>query len=148
MVRQHALPVVLVAVVLFAGCFGGGGPAISDETTEPPTTTTPQPETTTTQTTTTEQRRPRVTREYPYGTEFLSVDRLGNQSRGNTSKEGFVAFGNLTDREQAVFEQALEADITFRPDDGKINPFGFNDRERPEYVRYEGTWYYVQVAIV
>lgn len=145
----RALPVfAVVALAITAGCLGGGtAPADTDTTDAPPTTTQTATETLTETTTTSERQR--TSMEYPYGTEFVSVDPLGNQSRGDVSKDGFAAFGNLTERRQTVFLQALEeGDQTFYPDGDRVNPFSYGDEDRPRYVRYEGTWYYVRVAIV
>lgn len=147
---RRSLPVVAVLVLtLTAGCLGGGTAPATDTPDGPPSTDTATDTPTATPPPTTTSERRRTTMEYPYGTEFVSVDPLDDQRRGNVSKQGFVAFGNLSEREQTVFLRALETgDRTFRPDSGRVNPFGFNDDDRPQFVRYEGTWYYVQVAIV
>jgi hypothetical protein len=148
---RRAFPaLVAVALVLAAGCLGGGtGPGDADTTDAPATTTAEADQLTPTEPPTTTSDRQRTTKQFPYGTEFVSVDPLANQSRGNVSKDGYVAFGTLTEREQTVFLQALEdGDQTFYPDGDRVNPFGFNDDDRPQFVRYEGTWYYVRVAVV
>lgn len=82
------------------------------------------------------------------GTQEVSVTRLENQSRHTEWPDNeTVAFENLSKRRQTVFQTALEnGSVTFAPDE--TNPFSFHNKSRPKVVRYDGTWYYVRVAIV
>jgi|APHM01.1.fsa_nt_gi hypothetical protein len=54
-----------------------------------------------------------------------------------------ASFANLTDAQQELFLQALECDCNI-----KQEVFRFNDKERIRYVEYNGSWYYLRVAIV
>ncbi|KAB1192559.1 hypothetical protein GJR96_03530 [Haloferax sp. MBLA0076] len=82
-----------------------------------------------------------------YGTEFVSVSPLENQSRDTEWPDNqSVHFENLSQSQQAVFLDALDKQVEVGPDEE--NPFVFNDETRPQVVRYEGTWYFVRVAIV
>lgn len=81
------------------------------------------------------------------GTQFVSLVRLENQSRHAAWPDNrTVAFGNLSERRQAVVREALDGQVAFGPDE--TNPFSYYDETRPRAVRYDGTWYYVRVAIV
>ena len=89
-----------------------------------------------------------TTMEYPYGTQFVSLMRVNASVAPPPSDPASVRFENLSEARQDTFRRALaEGDLTFRPDDGRANPFSFDD-DRPEYVRYEGQWYAVVVGIV
>ena len=82
------------------------------------------------------------------GTQFVSLDRYENQSRhAQWPDDRTVAFENLSEARQRVFENALRGgSVAFGPDES--NPFSYSDDDRPRAVRHEGVWYYVRVAIV
>lgn len=142
------LSLLVVGLVLFAGCSGVGGSDTAVESDDSMTTnatpeqtvdgTTPAVETTTEAT---EDTSPE------FGTEFVSVSPLQNQSQYTEWPDSqAVHFENLSESQQAVFLDALDGQVVFGPDEE--NPFAFSDRDRPEVVKYEGTWYLVRVAIV
>jgi hypothetical protein len=150
MFRPRAALAVLLCALALVGCTGapseasGGGPqenvsaTATDATTGTSTTTTT---TTTTPTTTTTDETP------PYGTQFISVERLENQSRYQAWPAGERAhFRNLSAERRETFRRALNDTVEVPPDEEAA--FDFNDKSRPRVVRYEGTWYYVRVAIV
>ncbi|NHN57502.1 MULTISPECIES: hypothetical protein [Halorussus] len=84
----------------------------------------------------------------PTGTQFVSVDRYENRSRhAQWPDRQTVVFEDLSESRQQVFEKALSGgSVEVAPDES--NPFSFHDDDRPRAVRYDGTWYYVRVAIV
>ena len=137
--------IFVLGVVLLAGCAGGGSDTPAEPDDSMTTKTTPETTTeiveTTAETTETDDGSP------DYGTEFVSVSQLENQSRYTEWPDNrSVHFENMTASRQAVFEDALDGQVEFGPDED--NPFGFNDESRPQVVKYEGTWYFVRVAIV
>ena len=84
----------------------------------------------------------------PAGTQEVTVSRLENQSQyAEWPDSETVRFGNLTEPRRITFRSAFEnRSVVFEPDED--NPFSFYDKDRPKVVRYEGTWYFVRVAIV
>ncbi|WP_396611840.1 hypothetical protein ACH9L7_00710 [Haloferax sp. S1W] len=138
-----ALQAVIVAgLILLAGCVSAGPPTAAppaSSTAQP--TTTPATSTPTTATTTTATS----TTGYSHGTQFVSVSKSGP---GNCSSEttNCATFENLTADQQQVFRNLLNASqIVVGPDE--TNPFDYQNESRPEFVNYEGTWYFVRVAI-
>lgn len=141
--RNRFTVVALVVLVAASGCTGLGAQSNPDATTTTTRTTTA---TTTAPTTT---AAPTTTDDTPaYGTEFVYVSKLENQSEYTEWPDNqSVHFQNLSDARQEAFLTAFEGDrAKFGPDEP--NPFAFNDKSRPRVVKYEGTWYYVRVAIV
>lgn len=136
--------IFVIGVVLLAGCTGVGGSETPVTPNDPMTTAEPTTETAET----TVETAATATDDSPgYGTEFVSVSPLENQSRHTEWPDNrSVHFENMTASRQAVFEDALDGQVEFGPEEE--NPFGFHDESRPEVVRYEGTWYFVRVAIV
>ncbi|KAB1197381.1 MULTISPECIES: hypothetical protein [Haloferax] len=135
---------LVLGVALLAGCTGLGGSETAVTPDDPMTTAEP---TTATAGTTAETTATTANDSPGYGTEFVSVSKLGNQSRYTEWPDNrSVHFENMTESRQTVFLDALDEQVEFGPEEE--NPFGFNDESRPEVVRYEGTWYFVRVAIV
>ena len=132
-----------LACLLVAGCIGGPVGTAESPGGEPTATTPASTNTPTTDST------PTSTADQPaFGTQFVSVERYENQSTGATwPADERSTFENLTDARRDVFLGALEeGQQRFGPDES--NPFDWNDGDRPVAVKYEGTWYYVRVAIV
>lgn len=77
------------------------------------------------------------------GDELVSVTQVNESTamRANASKR--ATFENLTDAQQAVFLEALRCDCNVEQD-----VFHFSNKSRVEYVRYDGTWYFVRVSVV
>lgn len=128
----------LVVLAVTAGCVStdaGQAPTVEETDTQGPTQT---------------DAPTLTTMEYPYGTQFVSVERVDASVAPPLSDAESVRFENLTRTRRETFLRALDADggLTFRPSDERSNPFGFGESDRPEYVRYEGTWYLVAVGIV
>lgn len=124
----------VVALLALAGCSAAPGTTASPTTDAVRATTgTTTAETTATTTTTSET--------VPFGTQFVSVE-PGPPSEG----EG-VAFENLSEPRREVFLRALQrGQLRFAPSEEP--PFSFHNESRPRYVRYNGVWYHVRVAIV
>ncbi|MFC7046955.1 hypothetical protein ACFQH6_17500 [Halobacteriaceae archaeon GCM10025711] len=120
-IRRTVLTLVTVGFVAVSGCLGGLPPGT------PTTTTDDMP---------------------AYGTEFVSVERLDNQNRYTEwPNDEAAVFADLSNSRQRVFRDALEnGTVEFSPSDP--NPFSSHNKERPKVVRYDGTWYYVRVAVV
>ncbi|WP_424007761.1 hypothetical protein [Haloferax denitrificans] len=136
----HCRACLVACVLLAAGCVGTPAPT--------GTTTTATTAAETTQTTTATAATTTTATDSPtYGTEFVSVSKLENQSRADEWPDNKTArFENLSEPRKEVFRDALDGRVTFGPDEE--NPFAFNDSDRPELVRYEGEWYFVRVAVV
>ncbi|NEU57926.1 hypothetical protein [Halorussus sp. MSC15.2] len=147
-------PLALAVLLVLAGCVGGapGG----DETRTTPTTDAADGTATTTSTATTtddpttspDPPSTRTDDAPPKGSQFVSVVAFENQSRhAQWPDNQTVAFEDLPADRQRVFEEALSGgSVEFGPDE--TAPFSFYDESRPRAVRYDGTWYYVRVAIV
>ena len=75
-----------------------------------------------------------------YGTQLVSVVEYDGRNASGT------AFGNLTEAQRRVFLRVVEGgQVRFGPDE--TTPFDYHDDDRPEFVKYEGNWYFVRVAI-
>ncbi|WP_411967788.1 hypothetical protein [Haloferax sp. YSSS75] len=139
--------ILVVTLVLLARCAGLGGSETVSEPSDPMTTKTTVVEATDPTETTVETTAMTADDSPMYGTEFVSVSKLENQSRYFEWPENqSVHFENLSESRQQVFVDALDGQVEFGQDEE--NPFGFNDENRPEVLKYEGTWYFVRVAIV
>jgi len=142
---RTATVLICAAALLLAGCAGapagGSAPgANTTETTTAATDTSPKTEaTTTTETTSTTT----TTADDPdYGDNLLSLSAVPNSTAENVSAEEKANFTELTSAQRDVFLEARR--------EGQVNQdvFRFNDEDRIEYVRYEGQWYFLRVAIV
>lgn len=144
--RRTVLVSVCIALLLALG--GCSGPEETrSETTTPTgaeTTVAPTTETTTVSDTSLTSTADRP----PAGTQEVTVSRLENQSRyAEWPDDETVRFESLTEPRRAAFRSALQnGSVAFAPD--VDCPFSFYDKDRPKVVRYDGTWYYVRVAIV
>ena len=137
--RTVLLTAFLVVNISLAGCA-----ALSGE--QPPTTdatTTPAPTTTTTTTTTTTETTPDTTGEPETGDNLLAVSAVDNDTVESVNASKKVDFSELNDTQQEVFLEAYECDCNVNQD-----VFTFNNKDRIEYVHYEGQWYYLRVTAV
>ncbi|WP_410766731.1 hypothetical protein [Haloferax sp. DFSO60] len=138
MPRRALQTILVVSFLLLAGCTSSA-PAAT-------TTTSPEPaaaQTATTTATTTTQ----TTTQYPdpYGMQYVSVDEISPSNCSN-DETTCATFENLTSDQQAVFRRAHnQSTVEFHPDE--TNPFDWNNASRPDFVNYEGEWYFVRVAI-
>ncbi|MFB6146552.1 MAG: hypothetical protein ABEJ08_02585 [Halobacteriaceae archaeon] len=149
--RSALVAAALAVLVLAAGCGAFTGTASPTTTTTPTTassTTAGTPARTTAPGTT--PAGPTTRQSPPKGTQIVSLVRLENQrSHTQWPDEQTVHIRNLSDRRRAVFRAAFppgNESVRFGPDER--NPFSYHDDDRPRAVRYDGTWYYVRVAIV
>lgn len=78
------------------------------------------------------------------GDQLLSVSELNESQAMQWNESRRAAFENLSAERQQVVEEALECDCNVELD----GEFDFNDRDRIEVVRYDGTYYFLRVAIV
>lgn len=147
MVEKSTLAVLSALLITLAGCSGIGAPnATTPQQTTSSTTTTTEASTTTTQTS---QRPDTTTRDTPEkGTQYVDVKQLDNQSRiQEVSDAKKTGFENLSNPRRTVFLDALRnGTVTFNRSES--NPFSFYNQSRPEYVRYNDTWYFVRTSIV
>ncbi|WP_227130954.1 hypothetical protein [Halorubellus salinus] len=131
--RTGLLTVFLVVNIALAGCTNlPGGTTAETTTTEPPTKTI-----TTTKTT------PDTTGEPQKGDNLLSVSAVDNDTVEAVNASAKANFSELNETQQEVFLEAHECDCNVNQD-----VFRFNDKDRFEYVRYEGQWYFLRVSIV
>jgi hypothetical protein len=126
------LVALLIATVAFAGCTG---------------TTNSQPTETALQTTT-ETRvagaTDNATADDPAkGDELLYVSAVNKSTVKGTNDSAKANFSALSDTQSSVFLDALE-------DSSGVTQtvFEYGDEDRIRYVRYDGQWYYLRVAIV
>ncbi|WP_052368138.1 hypothetical protein [Haloferax sp. ATB1] len=132
---------LVLCVLLVAGC--AGGPSSTATTTDGTPTTAPIM----TNNSTAADEATMTTGDPAYGTEFVSVSKLENQSQADEWPDNKTArFENLSESRKSVFRDALDGRVTLGPDEQ--NPFAFSDSNRPELVRYDEEWYFVRVAIV
>ncbi|UVE50543.1 hypothetical protein KU306_01145 [Haloferax larsenii] len=133
--------VLVVCVVVLAGCA-----TTSPAGTPSATTTTPGTPTTAGTTTATATPTPTsATSGYAHGTQFVSISQ---NDPGNCSSEAVNCrtFENLTADQQQTFQRVRnQGQLTFRPNE--TNPFDYYDEGRPEFVNHDGTWYFVRVAV-
>nr|WP_049918753.1 hypothetical protein [Haloferax larsenii] len=136
--------VLVVSLVLLAGCATTSPAGTPSATTASSgtTTTTATSETTTTTATPTPTSG---TSGYAHGTQFVSISQ---NDPGNCSSEAVNCrtFENLTADQQQTFQRVRSrGQLTFRPNE--TNPFDYYDESRPEFVNHDGTWYFVRVAV-
>lgn len=130
---RPSLALAVVALLALAGCSGPPGTTTVSTTSSGATNAMPA---TTATTATSNQRRLSPAR----GTQFVSVDPAPPEGEG-------VVFENLSEPRRELFLRALrEGQVRFGP--GEDPPFSFHNESRPRYVRYNGVWYHVRVAIV
>lgn len=135
--RAVLLTAFLVLNIVLAGCATLSGE--QPPTTEP--TTTPAPTTTTT--TTTVETTTETTSEPETGDNLLAVSAVENDTVESVNASKKANFSELNDTQQEVFLEAYECDCNVNQD-----VFTFNDKDRIEYVHYEGQWYYLRVTAV
>lgn len=142
--RSAVVALLSTLALALAGCTGApAGVPTDGPADESGTTTATATDTTaaTTRTTTTADETP------PKRTQFVSVTRLENQSGYREWPAGKRArFENLSAERRETFRRALDGQVEIPP--AEESAFAFHDESRPRVVRYEGTWYYVRVAIV
>lgn len=146
---RTVLAVALLVLVVTAGCTGPGGGNQTDTTLVDAATETTSAEATPTETTDETTARtttlPVTTDEEPQkGDQFLSVSEL-NESQAmqwNASKR--ASFGNLSEERQQVVKETIECNCNVE----LHGEFSFHDKERVEVVEYDGTYYFLRVAIV
>ena len=136
--RTGLLTAVLVVNIALAGCAALSGE--QPPTTEP--TTTPAP-TTSTSTTTASETTPDTTGEPKKGDNLLAVSAVDNDTVEPVNASKKADFSELNDTQQEVFLEAYECDCNVNQD-----VFTFNDKDRIEYVHYEGQWYFLRVTAV
>ena len=136
--RTALLTAFLVLNIALAGCAALSGE--QPPTTEP--TTTPAP-TTTTPTTTTAETTTETTSEPEKGDNLLAVSAVANDTVESVNASKKANFTELNETQQDVFLEAHECDCNVNQD-----VFTFNDKDRIEYVHYEGQWYYLRVTAV
>lgn len=153
---RTALAIALLVVVT-AGCAGpvGGGPAgdAPAETTTGTETATQIPEraTTATETAAAElpttqptETRPGTDDEPQKGDQFLSVMEVNESEATAWNSSERAAFENLSAERQRTVREAVECDCNVELG----GEFSFYDEDRIEVVEYEGTHYFLRVAIV
>lgn len=130
--RVLLLSIVAVSGIALAGCAGTQGDA---PTTIETVTTTPDPLTVTTTAT------PPSTPEK--GDNLLSVMKVNSSTAMEANDSKRATFSALNQSQQEAFLRAYKCSCNVNQ-----NVFQFNDKDRIEYVRYEGQWYYLRVTIV
>ena len=135
--RIALLTAFLLMNVALAGCanFSGGETTTTAPTTSATATTA---ETNTATTTTTE-----TSNEPQKGDNLLAVSAMDNDTVEAVNASKRANFSELSETQQEVFLEANECDCNVNQD-----VFRFNDKDRIEYVRYEGQWYFLRVSIV
>lgn len=128
----------VVGVVLLAGCTGTT-PSSTTTTSTPTSTTTATPTTITT--TTTVAAFP--THDPATGDNLLSVSEVSAETAMKVNASQRATFENLTTGKQRAIDEALTCDCNVEQ-----HAFTFNDKDRIRYVKYNGTWYYLRVAVV
>ncbi|ELZ82580.1 hypothetical protein C453_15883 [Haloferax elongans ATCC BAA-1513] len=150
--------VLVVSLVLLAGCAtttptappaatsaAEHSTAAPPESTSAATTSTSGTTTTTATSTTATPTSTSATSGYGHGTQFVSISQ---NDPGNCSSEAVTCrtFENLTADQRQTFQRVRDhGQLTFRPNE--TNPFDYYDESRPEFVNHEGTWYFVRVAV-
>lgn len=142
----HRPPFVLglvVFVVFSAGCAG-----LAEDTTQSTTMAPTSSETTATPTATTTTMgvasSMSSTIDRPdKGDNLLSLTRVNESTAMTVNLSQRASVGNLTDAQREVVHEALNCDCNVNQE-----VFTFNDEDRLQYVTYNGTWYYLRVAIV
>lgn len=129
--RTTAL-VGLVLLVALAGCLGAsGGGQPADAPTDTPTTTSAPPDDTTTE---------------PPG-DATTTPPDGTTTGEEPTAGDTVAYGDLSSRQQAAFEAAIDGEVRFVPDTPYVNDSEGYDIaivdsfKQHDYVRYEGERY-------
>lgn len=137
MKRRYVLTVCGASIGLLTGCFGnapdtGGG----GDTTLSNGTTTEIPS----QETTAPASRDSERNATPH--EFVHVEAVENQSNVDTaSVDETIAFPNLSAQRQQTFREALDQDTV------AADGWSYYNESRPEYVRYDGSWFRVIVGV-
>lgn len=136
--------VLLATLVLTAGCLGQPQETVTVDPTASPTTTETEPAGPTTDLTTTETLPAPLGDEDPdYGTQLLQPSTIDREIALSAAESKRSAFENLSSDQREAFELAMECECSV-----KQTAFSFYNKDRIEYVRYEGTWYFARVAIV
>ena len=134
--RRSVLQILgLAALGSGAGCLAQSqnqSPAGEENTSSTTTTAT---STTITTTTTTEGPQK--------GDNLLSVSRVDNSTAMQANKSKRASFSEFNESQQEVFLKAYNCSCN-------VNQvvFTFNDKDRVEYVQYDGDWYFLRVTIV
>lgn len=121
-VRIALLTLVLVSGVALAGCAGTQGESPTTATTTETTTTTDTPE---------------------KGDNLLSVSKVNESTAMKVNESKREPFSSLNESQQDVFLKAYNCSCNVEQ-----GVFKFNDKDRIEYVKYEGQWYYLRVSMV
>lgn len=130
--RQVMLVALLIATVAFAGCTGITSHQSSDATVQ-----------TTTETRVASATDNATADDPAKGDELLYVSAVNKSTVKDTNDSAKANFSALSDAQRSVFLDALE-------DSSGVNQtvFEYGDDDRIRYVRYDGQWYYLRVAIV
>ncbi|MFB6154446.1 MAG: hypothetical protein ABEJ22_01025 [Haloferacaceae archaeon] len=128
--RLSLLSLLVVSGVTLAGCTGARGGAAASATTP----TTERTTTTPTETTSDEPQK---------GDNLLSLSEVGDETAMDADAGERANFSALDSTQRDAFLRAYNCSCTVAQE-----TFRYNDHGRIEYVRYEGQWYYLRVAIV
>jgi|GEM_PF-2874495 len=145
---RTAIVLLCAAALLLAGCAGApaGGSDPGSNTTETTTTSTTSTTTETADTsTTTETTSTTITTadDPEKGDNLLSLSAVPNSTAENASAHEKANFSALSAAQREVFLEAHDCDCNVEQ-----SVFRFNDKDRIQYVRYEGQWYFLRVTIV
>lgn len=148
---RTVLAIALLAAVVTAGCAGPAGDAPTETATTETMTQIPERATTATGTATGELPTTRTTETLPgtdsepqKGDQFLSVMAVNESEAMAWNSSERATFENLSVERQQVVREAVECDCNVELD----GEFSFHDKDRIEMVKYEGTYYFLRVAIV
>jgi len=73
--------------------------------------------------------------------EFVHVERVSNRTATTAPANETVTFENLSRQRRRTFEAALQRERV------AADGWSFYNESRPTYVRFDGTWYRVLVAV-
>lgn len=135
--RLVLLTLLVASGAMIAGCntIQGGVTTTTDMSTGTVTTTSTPTTTTSTPTTTTSTPKE--------GDNLLAVSSVNNSTAMEVNQSKRANFSELDSDQQDVFLEAHNCSCNVNQ-----NIFEFNDKDRIEYVKYEGQWYYLRVSAV
>ncbi|WP_158055867.1 hypothetical protein [Halorussus halophilus] len=128
--RIGLLFVLVLSSVVLAGCAGSQSGTTTTASTTASTTT----ETTATATTSDEPET---------GDNLLSVSQAEDSTAMKVNESKRANFSDLDEDQRVVFRKAHNCSCNVQQD-----VFVFNDKDRIEYVKYDGQWYFVRVSAV